>query len=32
MAFIDRDQLEALAKPLIKNEYGEYLLRVADGG
>ncbi len=27
--FIDRDQLEALAAPLAKNEYGEYLLRVA---
>ena len=27
--FIDRDQLEALAEPLAKNDYGEYLLRVA---
>ena len=27
--FIDRDRLEALAEPLSKNEYGEYLLRVA---
>ncbi len=27
--FIDRDQLKALAEPLSKNEYGEYLLRVA---
>ena len=27
--FIDREQLEALAEPLSKNEYGEYLLRVA---
>ncbi len=27
--FIDRDQLEALAEPLRKNEYGEYLLRIA---
>ncbi len=30
--FIDRDQLEALAEPLAKNEYGEYLLRVAAEG
>ena len=29
MPLIDRDQLEALAEPLSKNEYGEYLLRVA---
>ncbi len=29
--FIDRDRLEALAEPLSKNEYGEYLLRVAAG-
>jgi glucose-1-phosphate thymidylyltransferase len=27
--FIDRARLEALAEPLAKNEYGEYLLRVA---
>ncbi len=27
--FIGRDQLEALAEPLAKSEYGEYLLRVA---
>ena len=27
--FIDRGRLEALAEPLSKNEYGEYLLRVA---
>ena len=27
--FIDRDRLEALAEPLSKNEYGEYLLRIA---
>ncbi len=27
--FIDRAQLEALAESLAKNEYGEYLLRVA---
>ncbi len=29
--FIDRDRLEALAEPLSKNEYGEYLLRIAGG-
>lgn len=27
--FIDADQLERLAKPLLKNEYGAYLLRLA---
>jgi len=27
--FIDRDRLEALAEPLSKDEYGEYLLRIA---
>ncbi len=27
--FIDRDQLEALAEPLKKNQYGQYLLRLA---
>ena len=30
--FIDRDQLEALAEPLTKNKYGDYLLRVASSG
>ena len=30
--FIDRAQLVALAEPLAKNEYGEYLLRIASGG
>ncbi len=29
--FIDRDQLIALAEPLKKNQYGQYLLRLADG-
>ncbi len=29
--FIDRARLEALAEPLSKNEYGEYLLRIASG-
>lgn len=28
--FISRDQLIELAKPLSKNQYGEYLLRLAD--
>ncbi len=28
--FITREQLVELAKPLIKNQYGEYLLRIAD--
>ena len=27
--FIDRDQLKALAEPLKKNQYGQYLLRLA---
>jgi glucose-1-phosphate thymidylyltransferase len=27
--YISRDQLLTLAKPLIKNQYGEYLLKVA---
>ena len=29
--FIDRARLEALAEPLSKNEYGQYLLRIAGG-
>ena len=28
--FIDRDQLRRLAEPLRKNQYGQYLLRLAD--
>lgn len=28
--FIDRDQLRALAEPMKKNQYGQYLLRLAD--
>jgi len=28
--FIDRDQLIELAQPLIKNQYGQYLMRLAD--
>jgi glucose-1-phosphate thymidylyltransferase len=30
--FIDKARLRSLAEPLQKNEYGEYLLRVADAG
>jgi glucose-1-phosphate thymidylyltransferase len=29
--FITADELKALAEPLRKNDYGEYLLRVAEG-
>ena len=29
--YIDRDQLRDLAEPLKKNQYGQYLLRLADG-
>jgi glucose-1-phosphate thymidylyltransferase len=29
MGFIDKTQLKALAQPLAKNEYGQYLLRLA---
>jgi glucose-1-phosphate thymidylyltransferase len=29
MKWIDADQLEALAKPIVKSSYGRYLLRVA---
>ena len=31
MGYIDREQLEALAAPMKKTEYGQYLLRVAEG-
>jgi glucose-1-phosphate thymidylyltransferase len=30
MGFIDVEQLRRLAQPLLKNEYGQYLLRMAD--
>ena len=30
MGFINKDQLKALALPLAKNEYGQYLLRLAE--
>lgn len=32
MGFIDRDGLRALSNPLLKSEYGRYLLRVAEEG
>ncbi len=31
LGYIDRDQLVALGKTMEKNNYGQYLLRVADG-
>jgi glucose-1-phosphate thymidylyltransferase len=30
--WINRDALEVLAKPMLKNEYGQYLMRVAQEG
>jgi glucose-1-phosphate thymidylyltransferase len=30
LGFIDANQLRALAQPLIKSGYGEYLVRLAD--
>lgn len=32
LGYINREQLKELAKPLAKNEYGQYLLAIADGG
>ncbi|WP_303104019.1 glucose-1-phosphate thymidylyltransferase RfbA [Megamonas funiformis] len=32
LGYIDREQLRDLAKPLAKNEYGQYLLAIANGG
>ena len=29
MGYIDREQLERLAAPLAKNEYGKYLMQLA---
>ena len=29
MGYINQKQLEALAEPLIKNSYGQYLIQVA---
>jgi glucose-1-phosphate thymidylyltransferase len=31
LGFIDADQLKRIAAPLAKNQYGQYLLRMADG-
>ena len=30
MGFIDREQLIALAQPLLKTDYGQYMLRIAE--
>ena len=30
MGFIDRERLIALAQPLLKTDYGQYLLRIAE--
>ena len=32
LGYINKEQLKELAKPLAKNEYGKYLLAIADGG
>ncbi len=32
LGYINKDQLKELAKPLAKNEYGQYLLAIVDGG
>lgn len=32
LGYIDRERLKDLAKPLAKNEYGQYLLAIANGG
>ena len=32
LGYIDKQQLINLAKPLSKNEYGKYLMAIADGG
>lgn len=31
LGYIDEEQLEKLAKPLMKNEYGQYLMKVLEG-
>ena len=28
--WIDKEQVKALAQPMIKNEYGQYLIRIAE--
>ena len=30
--WISADKIKEIAKPMIKNEYGQYLMRIADGG
>ena len=30
MGYINQEQLRDLAQPLIKNQYGQYLLKIAD--
>lgn len=32
LGYINKEQLKELAKPLAKNEYGQYLLAISDGG
>ncbi len=32
LGYIDKEELINLAKPLAKNEYGKYLMAIADGG
>lgn len=32
LGYINKEQLKELAKPLAKNEYGQYLLAIANGG
>lgn len=32
LGYINKEQLKELAKPFAKNEYGQYLLAIADGG
>lgn len=31
LGYINEKQLEVLAKPLMKNEYGQYLMKVLEG-
>ena len=30
MGYITKDQLKDLAKPLLKNQYGQYLVKIAE--